>query len=151
MIDPEERALIAHLRQNGRIKLTELSRATTIPVSTLFDRMHALKDLGITRVSALLNFAELGYSAHAVMLLKCGNERRDKLRQHLLAAPGVNTLLRINNGYDFLIECAFKDLRCLEEFCDTLERTHGVRTKETHLIVEEIGRERFLAAPEAQP
>jgi DNA-binding Lrp family transcriptional regulator len=143
----EELIIAAHFRQNARVKLTQLARKTGVSVSTLFDRVRDPQGAGITRFCALLDFPALGFSARATLLLKAGPGKRDALRGHLLKALPVNSLMRVNNGYDFLAECVFPDMRELEEFCDRLEHEYCVRTKEVHLIVEELKRESFLSDP----
>ncbi len=145
MLMKENLAIVAHLRQNARITLTALSRKVNMPVSTLFDRVRALKALGVTRLTALLDFPQLGYAVCVTLLLKAGKDKRDALGDYLLKAQSVNSLMRVNNGYDFLAECVFKDMRGLEEFCEKLERSFGVRDKEAHFIIDELKREAFLA------
>lgn len=144
MVSEKELLVAAYLRQNARLKLTDLARLTGIPVSTLFDRMHALNTLGINRLSALVDFTKLGYNICVTLLLKVLQEKRDKLRDYLLRAPSVNSLFRINNGYDFMTECVFKDLKEFEEFCEKLERSYCVKHQEAHFVVEELKRENFL-------
>jgi DNA-binding Lrp family transcriptional regulator len=139
--------VVPHLRQNGRIKLTELSRKSGIPVSTLFDRMHKLEQFGIRRVTALLDFDALGFHVRAALLLKAGIGKRDELLAYLKNSPAVNNLSRINNGHDYIAECVFHDLRELEEFCERIECRFGVKKREVHLTIEELKREGFLALP----
>ncbi|MEM4246725.1 MAG: Lrp/AsnC family transcriptional regulator [Candidatus Woesearchaeota archaeon] len=140
-------AITAHLRQDARIKLSKLSRLTGIPVSTLFDRIHSPDSIGIKRLSALLDFQKLGFNTCATIMFKVLKEKRDQLKEHLLCSTNVNSLMRINNGYDFMAECVFRDMRELEEFCEKLEQSYGVKTKEVHFIVEELKRESFLSDP----
>ncbi len=149
MIQKDDLVIVAHLRQNARISLTKLAHKTGMPVSTLYDRVHALDRLGVTRLCALLDFGTLGFRTQAMLLLK--TTKRDELQEYLRTAWPVNTLVRINNGYDFLAECIFKDLRELEEFCEKLQKNYGVRNIETHLLVEELARENFLADPKEVP
>lgn len=139
--------ITALLRQHARIKLATIARKTGIPVSTLFDYVHDPICLGITRYCALLDFPALGFATRATLLIKAGKDKRDALREHLLKATPVNSLSRVNNGYDFMAECIFRDLRELEEFCEHLERSYGVKSKEAHFIIEELKRETFLADP----
>ena len=145
MVSQKDLTIVMHLRHNARIKLRDLARITKTPVSTLFGHMQNLPDHGVTKLTALLDFARLGYFTIATLLLKATGDRRDQLKQYLLDSPEVNSLMRVNNGYDFMAECIFKDMRALEEFCDCLERTHGVKTKEVHYVVEELKREAFLS------
>ncbi|MEM2915901.1 MAG: Lrp/AsnC family transcriptional regulator [Candidatus Woesearchaeota archaeon] len=135
------------LRQNARIKLTELSRRTGIPVSTLFDRLHDLNSLGVTRLCAILDFRKLGFNTCATILLKAAKEKRTELKNFLMKSFCVNSLMRINNGYDFMAECIFCDMRELEEFCEKLEQDYGVRDKEIHFVIDDLKREMFLSDP----
>ena len=146
-MDKDDITIVAYLRQDARIKLTELTRKTGIPVSTLFDRVHDVVGLGITRFSALLDFPALGFNTRATILMKAGKDKRDALKAHLLKASCVNSLMRVNNGYDFMAECVFRDMRELEELCERLERGYGVKQREVHYVIEELTRERFLADP----
>ncbi len=147
MIPKNDLIIATCLRDDARIKLTTLARKTGLAVSTLFDRIHNLQELGVTRLCALFDFNKLGFSTQIMMLIKVVKEKRDSLKIHLLKANCVNNLMRINNGYDFLAECIFKDLRELEEFCENLESKYDVKTKEIHFIVEDLKREDFLGDP----
>lgn len=146
-VSKEDLAVVSLLRQNARITLTRLARSTGIPVSTLFDRVHDLSGLGITRLTALLDFSALGFATRATLLLKAGKDKRDALKAYLLKASCVNSLVRVNNGYDFMAECVFRDLRELEELCEHLEQKYGVKHPEAHFVIEELKREAFLVGP----
>jgi DNA-binding Lrp family transcriptional regulator len=145
MIEKKYRDVIAWLRRDGRVRLTKIARKTGIPVSTVFNWVHG-KTLGITRFSALLDFEAIGCTARATMLFKA--ENRERLRNFLLRSPEVNSLVRVNNGYDFMADCVFRDMRELELFVDALERAHGVRKKEVHYVIEELKREEFMSEVE---
>ena len=147
MISTKDLIITTCLRDDARIKLTTLARKTGLAVSTLFERIHHLESIGVTRLCALLDFNKLGFGTHAMMLIKASKDKRDSLKEHLLMANCVNSLMRINNGYDFLAECVFRDMRELEEFCEQLELEYGVRSKELHFIVENLKREDFLGDP----
>ena len=139
--------IAAHLRQNCRTTLTALSRKTGISVSALFNRIRRPELIGVTRFSALVDFPALGFSTQATVLLKTVQEKRDALKVHLLKSHSVNSLMRVNNGYDFLAECVFRDLRGLEEFCDEIVKKYCVKAKEVHCVIEELKRESFLSDP----
>lgn len=147
MIPNKELVATAYLRQDGRMKLAELRRKTGVPVSTLYDWVKKRKCLGVSRFTALLDFPSIGFATQATILLKAGKNGRKRLQEFLLHSAPVNSLMRINNGYDYLAECVFKDLFCLEEFCEQLEFEYSVKTKEIHLTVDELKREGFLADP----
>jgi DNA-binding Lrp family transcriptional regulator len=145
---PEKiRKVAALFRQNGRMKLSRMSRSTGIAVSTLFDWVRNPAALGIRRFCALVDFPSLGFFTCATILFKADKEKREELKKYLLKSQSVNSLMRINNGYDFLAECVFRDMRELEEFCELLERQYKVRGKEVHFTVEELKREDFFSDP----
>lgn len=147
MMQKNDLLIAAFLREDARIKLTTMARKTGMAVSTLFDHIHNIDDLCITRLCALLDFPKLGFGTRAMLLIKSAKDQRGKLREHLLMMNSVNSLMRINNGYDFLAECVFKDMRELEEFCEKLESAYGVKKKELHFIIEDLKREDFLGDP----
>jgi len=142
-MDPEKDAqIIAHLRNDGRTSLTAISKKTGLPVSTIFDRIKG--NSAITRYSALLNFRELGFGCRAIVLLRTTKDKKNELGQHLQRNPYVNSLHKINNGMDYLLEGVFKDLGHIEQFIESIEERYTIRTKEVHYLLEEMKREGFM-------
>ncbi|HDP73406.1 MAG TPA: Lrp/AsnC family transcriptional regulator [Candidatus Woesearchaeota archaeon] len=141
-INDKALSLLLHLREDSRRKLTEISKKTRIPVSTLFDMLKMLQDGVIKKNTILLDFNALGYSAHACILIKAGKNGKETLRRHLLVHPNVNSVFKINNDWDFLIETVHKNLKDLDEFVDDIER-HGIEQKKIHYLIDEIKKEGF--------
>ena len=139
--------IAAHLRQNSRIPLTELSRKTSIPVSTLFDHIKTQEGTLYTKHIALMNFTALGYSTKAHLLLRAPKQAKETVQRFLEAHWNVNTIYRINNKYDFLAECVFKHMKEFQDFLDTLDQRYGVKDIQVHYIIDEIKREAFLTDP----
>lgn len=140
--------LLAHLRKQGRIPLTELSRKTGLPVSTIFDRIKHYADKEISKHTALLHFPKLGFHTTAHILLKVDAAHKEVLIRSLTGCPNVNSLYKVNNGWDVLCECVFVDMCALEEFVETLELKHHVVKKEIHYVLNELKREGFMSEPD---
>lgn len=138
--------LLAHLRQNSRQKLKTIAKKTNTPVSTLFDRLKQLEQKTIKQNTILIDWKTLGFTTNAVVLLKAKPGKRDELKNKLSKTAQVNTLSRINNGHDFLVELVCKDLTELEDLLEKLESDFGAK-KNVHFVIEEITRENFLANP----
>jgi DNA-binding Lrp family transcriptional regulator len=136
--------MLSFLRQNGRVRLTQIARKTGAPVSTIFDRLR--NHPAIAKHTALLNYERLGFGTRAHLILKAKNKTAmiDHLRKH----PLVNNLYVINNGWDAMVEGVFRDMKSLEEFVDELDVKFGLKAKEVHYIIEELLREAFLADPQ---
>lgn len=139
-INEKALSLLLHLREDSRKKLTDISKNTRIPVSTLFDMLKILQESVIKKSTILLDFSALGYNAHACILLKAGKEGKEALRKHLVIHPSVNSVFKINNEWDFLIETVHKDLRELDEFIEEIEQ-HGIEDKKIHYLIDEIKKE----------
>lgn len=146
MFKKKDLVLTAHLRQDARISLTRLSRKTGMPVSTIFDRLKA-NDV-VLKKTALIDFTRIGYSARATILLRVKKDEKDNLRTFLMKSFNVNSLYKVNNGFDFMMECVFKDVRELEEYIDQIDERFSIKAKEIHYIIDDIKREDFLSHPE---
>jgi len=147
-MNPKDLKIIAYLRKDARIPLTRLSRKTNIPVSTIFDRLKAKEEDVIVKHTSLLDFGKLGYYTRANIALRVDRDDKDKLKEHLLKNPSVNSVCRINNGYDFMIEGVFKQIKDMEEFLDQLENRFKILDKKTFFIIEDLKKEEFMSDPQ---
>lgn len=144
MIKNSDLKLISYLRRNARQTLTEISKKTRIPISTLYDKLKLHERSVILKHTTLLDFSKLGFNCKANILLKAGREERDKLGSYLKAHPAINNLYKINNGYDFLAEGVFTHVKELEDFMDALEKAFPLEERKTHYVIEDLKREEFL-------
>jgi len=134
--------IITALRNNARESLTRISRKTGIPVSTIFDK---IKDTPvITKNTCLLDFSQLGFNTRAKATIKVERETREELRKYLAAHPNVNSLYKINSGYDFLIELVFRDIKEMEDFMENIRDRFKIIEDKVFYILEDIKREEFM-------
>ncbi|MBI4450503.1 Lrp/AsnC family transcriptional regulator [Candidatus Woesearchaeota archaeon] len=147
-MNKKDLVILSHLRQNGRMSLSELSRKSRMPVSTIWERMKWQCAQDIARHSCIVDFTKLGFQARASVLLAVNRKDRDRLREHLSKHLNVNGLYRITNGYDFLVECVFRNLKEMDCFVQNLEDKHDIVDKKVHIVVDDVKREGFLADPE---
>ena len=70
------------------------------------------------------------------------------LKDFLMKHEHVNSLFKVNNGYDFLAEMVFQHIKDLEDFLEMLEHKYDVKDKSVFYIIEDICREEFMAKPE---
>ncbi|MFP4523128.1 MAG: Lrp/AsnC family transcriptional regulator [Candidatus Nanoarchaeia archaeon] len=138
--------LLQQLRANARTSLTQMSKQTRIPISTLFDRLRANEDSLITKHTSLVDFKKLGYDARAQVLLKVPFQFRSHLESYLRVHDSVNSLFRLANGFHFLVECIFPSISQVEPFIRLLEEKFGVFEYQTNYIVDDIKREGFFSA-----
>ncbi len=147
MMKKRDFIVMSYLRKNGRESLTSLSEKTSIPISSIFDKMKEYQQSIVTRNTVIVDFTHFNYHVRCHVALKAHHETREALLQCLQKHLNVNSIFKINNGYDFLIECIFKNIKQLEEFLDYITITYRLKVKELHYIVEDLKRERFMADP----
>lgn len=140
--------LMTYLRQNSRMSLTNLSKKTGIPISSIFDKLKNKYGSIIQKHVALIDFERLGFAVRVSVLLKVGKSKKEEAKNFLEKFFNVNSLFKINNGYDFLFEAVFHNLRELEDFFDAIENKFSVRKKEVFYIIEDIKKEEFLSDPD---
>ncbi|MFH1275897.1 MAG: Lrp/AsnC family transcriptional regulator [Candidatus Woesearchaeota archaeon] len=139
--------ILSALRENARLSLTEMSKKTNIPVSTIYDKMRSYHGKVIKKHTALIDFSMLGYNTRAQVLLKVSKEERSDLQDFLFKTRNANSVFKINNGYDFMVEFIFKHIKELEDFLETLETKFDVKTQQTYYIIDDIKREEFISNP----
>lgn len=147
MIRKADLLFLTFLRQNARETLTTISRKTNIPISTLYDKLKQQEKNVILKHTTLVDFSKLGYNCKAEIMLSLPKEDRDKIRSFLKSYPLINSLFKINNGYDFLAEGVFQDVKELEDFVEMLESKFSINDKKVFYVIEDIKREEFLSHP----
>ena len=147
MIKQKDLLLVSCLRNNAREKLTSMSRKTNLPVSTIFDRIRNYEGNIIKKHTALLNFDELGFSARAHLLLKINKKDKETITEFLMGHLNVNSLYKINNGYDYLVECVFKTIQDLEDFLELVDEKFSIKAKEVFYIISDLKKESFMSDP----
>ena len=151
MLKEKEMLLLNHFRNDARISLTKLSKLTKMPVSTIYDKLKDYETRKLIKKStAILDFKKLGYDIRNQILITANKERREELQKFLMNNTKVNTIYRINNGYDFLIETVFKNMNEMDEFITKLEEYEPQQKKE-FFIMEDLKREEFLSGQQEYP
>lgn len=137
--------IMKHLRMNAREKLTKMSRQTGIPVSTIYENLKSFETGVIKKHTCLIDFRQLGYDLRVTLLVKASNDQKDEICAFLRGHHQVNTVYRINNGYDFLAEVLFKNMSDLQRFLDALD-SKGIKDRKEYYILDELCREVFLTS-----
>lgn len=141
-IDDKNSQVLSHFRTNARISLTELSKQTKIPVSTLFEKLKTFEENNfITKHTSLIDFSRLGFDIRVQILIESTD--KTELSLFLSKNSNVNNVFRINNGFDFLVDAIFSNISDLDVFMQDLKNQHVKKTKE-FFVLEELQRERFM-------
>ncbi|MFP4117773.1 MAG: Lrp/AsnC family transcriptional regulator [Candidatus Woesearchaeota archaeon] len=141
--------IVSFLREDSRTSLTKMSKKTGIPVSTIFEKLNKRAGDIVQKNTCIIDFTKLGMHARANIAIKTFPGERDKLKEFLVRNRHVNSLQKINNGYDYMADVIFSNLKDLEEFCELLDERFKIRTKQIYYVIEDIEREKFMSSPES--
>ena len=144
LISKKDLQIVCSFRNNARENLTTASRKLRIPVSTIYDRLKKYQGTLIKRHTTLLDFKKLGYSLKVMFAIKTDKDHRDTLLKHLESHHRVNSVYRVSNNSDFMVEVLFKDLRELNQFKEKIEDV-GAKDIQEFYVVDDIKRESFLS------
>ena len=140
--------IVSHLRQDARITLTQMSKQTSIPISTIFDKIRGFKETGLIRKNtSIVSFDRFGFNTKALIFLSTSREERGQLIDILKNSNNVNSLFKVNNGWDLIAEVIFPGFKEVEEFLEHVEEKVSLRKKEVLYIIEELKREEFFSNP----
>jgi DNA-binding Lrp family transcriptional regulator len=127
------------------MSLTKMSRKTQIPISTLYERIKSYKAGLIKKHTAIIDFSQLGFTARAKVLLRVDKDDRAGLKGHLMASPFTNGVFKVNNGFDFLVEFIFRNMKELEEHLEYLQENFNLKDTKAFYIIDELKEEDFLS------
>ncbi len=135
--------ILGELRKNSRQTLAEISRATNISISTIYDRIRFHEDKLIKKHTSILNFEMLGFGLRANVLLSTKN--KDALKEYIAKHPNVNSAFEINNEFDFLLDCVFANMSECREVLESFN-AFGIDKTQVHYVINDIKVESFMTA-----
>lgn len=145
-MDEKEMNLLSELRKDARCNLTRIAHRAKMPVSTVHDKIKKLRKDIVSKYTCLLDFRKLGFNTRAHLAIRLSKkEQRDEIRQYLLKQQNVNSVYKINNGYDYLTELVFRDLGELDDFISELEERFKIKEKQVYYIIDDVAREQFMS------
>lgn len=145
MLKQKDWLVLSRLRKHGRETLTKLSKSTKVPISTLYDRLQWYRQGLISKFTVILDYPSLGFLTQAYIIIKSKPENKKELFAFLMKHHHVNSLYRINNGYDFLFQCIFRHVRDLEDFLEMIEANYKIKSKNVWYVIDALKEEEFMS------
>lgn len=136
--------ILNELRKNARVSLLEVAKKTNIPLSTVYDKVRNYEKEIIKKHTSIIDFQNLGYYARRIIALKVKKENKEKIQNFLESHPNVNSLYKINNGFDFLVEIVARNSGVIYDILEEIKSQNGILEKSCFEILEEIKKEDFL-------
>lgn len=142
-MNKKELLLLSYFRDNARHSLTNISKQTSMPVSTIFDKLKKYENTIIKRHTSLLNFKNMGYDLKTYLFLKLKDPFDENCIHFLVKHPLVNSVFRLHSGFDLVVEAVFRNLSVFHKFISEISY-FNVQKREEFFIVEDILTEGFL-------
>lgn len=139
-----DQKIISHLRKNARKSLTEISKETKIPVSTIFKKIKDLENNVIKKYVALIHYENVNHHHWNILFIKIPDQEKESFEDFLIKHPNINTLCEIFNVYNYKIETVFKNMKDYFEFIKILESKFTIEKKQECNVIKEIKKEEFV-------
>ena len=141
-LDDIDRRMIDALRIDGRATAPALAERIGIGRATAYHRFDRLVDRGVIRgFAAQVDPAAVGLSIAALVLVNVQQGRWRKLRDQLVALPGVEWLGVATGRFDFIVFVRADSLDHLRDVAlNDLQQIDGVRSAETIVLLDELDR-----------
>jgi len=148
MLSTNELKILDLLRQDPRIKMTDLAKNLNIPKSTVFDIFNKLKEKGLHSPRLILDFDKLGYSIRVFIAVSVSADSKGKVLIFLKDHPNINSLFAVGSGHDYLFEAVFGNQKQHLEFMRDLDFSAEILEKQVFYTLDDIHRERFTMMPQ---
>lgn len=136
--------IIAVMRDNARKSIPLLSRELGIPASTVYEKIKKQYKGLFKKYITLVNFQKLGYHTIINFAISCTENTREELTNYLIENSRINTLHRLNFGWDILAEGIFRNFAEAEDFKMLIKKRFKPIKLECFNVVEELKKEEFL-------
>lgn len=136
--------IISLLRKNSRESLVNLSKTTGVPVSTIFEKLKTNFYDIIDRYTLLIDFQKINLPIHVFVFFKVAREQKNDFQKSMKMNPFLNSLYKINNGFDFLCEFFVPSINFLDNLIDEVIQKYNVIDVKVEYITETLDREHIL-------
>ncbi len=149
MLTKKDEIILGFLKENCKISSREISEKTSIPITTIHNRIKKMEDEGIIRhYTAMLDNKKLGKSIQAfvqvnVMYVTPSGRHvsQEELAGKIYQMPEVDECYIMTGGTDILVKVSVKDVDELNVFViDKLRDLEGVQNTTTSIVLNDISR-----------
>lgn len=142
-MDQKDRAIIDYLMENGRDKISDISRRLDIPRVTVYERMQQLQKQGIIKkYIAVPDYGALGYPvvSFIFVLFDSGKKITEKeLASRIAKMRDVEEVHIVTGEWDLLLKVRAKSMELLGNMVlDKLREMEGVAKTQTIAIFQTV-------------
>ena len=137
-LDDADRAILVHLRRDGRATVTELAVATGLSASACSRRLRRLEDRRVIRgYTAIIDPKAEGRGLTAFVAVRLARHQREHIQRFQAGAREVPEIIEchhVTGTFDYLLRVEVPDLPAYEHFhADQLAALHNVAQFVTYI------------------
>jgi DNA-binding Lrp family transcriptional regulator len=135
-MDNTDKRLVAHLRQNGRASISELSAALNVTRTTARNRLDRLTEGGeIVGFTVLTRSDVATHPVRGLMMLEISGRGAEKVSRVLTKIPEVQAVHSTNGIWDLIAEIGTETLEQFDKVLTDIRRNDGITKSETNLLL----------------
>ena len=125
-IDEVDSKIIHLLKQNGRMRNTELAKKLKISETAIRKRLQRLFNNEIIQVVAIVNHRKIGYEIEGNIKIKIDTKKTEQVIQKLEAIDALWYIALLTGGADFDVEFSVKSQGDLKDLLANINNIDGV-------------------------
>lgn len=123
-MDETDKKILSVLVENSRTPISKISQKTTIPDSTISNRLKKLEqNKTIQKYTTILNPESLGIQINAIIIIQTETEKHEHVENELPKLNEVSQVYSVSGEYDILIKVWAHTLEELNEIINQKIRT----------------------------
>ena len=150
-LDDIDRAIVAHLRKNGRATNQQIADILGLTAATVSSRIRRMEDANALRVVAVSDFSAHGYNVLLEVAIEVEGRPASEVAEELAKLPEVFAAHLVTGRYDIDVLVALHDFDGLADLMlNKLAKIHGIRSLVPAIAIDVIKYEFDVAPIEAK-
>ncbi len=150
-MDDIDRAIVAHLRKNGRATNQQIADILGLTAATVSSRIRRMEDANALRVVAVSDFSAHGYNVLLEVAIEVDGRPASEVAEELAKLPEVFAAHLVTGRYDIDVLVALHDFDGLADLMlNKLAKIHGIRSLVPAIAIDVVKYEFDVAPIEAK-
>lgn len=142
-MDKVDRAILTCLKNNARMKASDIGKAINLSVSAVIERIKKLEANGtIEKYTVCLNQKQIGNDVVAIIEIKLEHPKYyDAFTTTITRENSVQECLYLTGEFDFMLKVVAGSSENLEEIHRKIKKISGVQSTKTYFVLKTIKNE----------
>lgn len=150
-LDEIDRAIVAHLRRNGRATNQQIAKNLSLTAATVSARIRRMEEADALRVVAVSDFSAHGFNVLLEVAIEVDGRQASEVAEELARLPEVFAAHLVTGRYDIDILVALHDFDELAELMmNKLAKIRGIRSMVPAIAIDVVKYEFEVAPIEAK-